>query len=144
MPPQSLPQDEAVQPIKVLVYSTNREVRAQVLAALGRRPAMDLPPVEMVETATEAATIRRMDKGGIDLVILDGEAQPGGMGIARQLKDEIFQCPPTLLLTGRPQDAWLATWSRADAVVPRPLSPYDLARAAAELLRRRLAGAAGR
>lgn len=145
MPPQvQAPQDAATEHLNVLLYSSNREVRAQVVAALGRRPAADLPPVNVIETATEAATIRRMDAGGIDLVILDGEAQPGGMGIARQLKDEIFECPPTLLLTGRPQDAWLATWSRADAVVPRPLSPYVLARAAAELLRRRMAGAAGR
>jgi len=59
------------------------------------------------------------------------------MGIARQLKDEIFACPPILVLIGRPQDAWLATWSRADAVVPHPLEPVALARAVAALLRRR-------
>jgi hypothetical protein len=122
----------------VLVYSSNRDVRAQVINALGRRPAADLPEVTFVETATEPATIAEMDTGHVDLAILDGEAYPGGMGMARQLKDEIFECPPLLVLTGRPQDAWLATWSRADAVVPRPLSPFDLARASAELLRRRL------
>ena len=69
-----------------------------------------------------------MDAGDIDLAILDGEAVPaGGMGIAKQLKDEIFQCPPVLVLTGRPQDAWLATWSRAEAAVPHPLDPIQLA-----------------
>lgn len=125
-------------PINVLVYSSDRDIREQVVTALGRRPAADLPEIAIVETATEPATIRRIDEGDIELVILDGEAYPGGMGIARQLKDEIFRCPPVLVLTGRPQDAWLATWSRADAVVPRPLSAYDLARASAELLRRRL------
>ncbi|MCV7063842.1 hypothetical protein H7I76_33135, partial [Mycolicibacterium vaccae] len=37
-----------------------------------------------------------LDEGGFDLVILDGEAAPvGGMGIAKQLKDEIGHCPPT-------------------------------------------------
>ena len=82
-----------------------------------------------------------MDAGGIDLAVLDGEAVPaGGMGVCRQLKDEIFRCPPILVLTGRPQDAWLATWSRADAVVPRPLDPMVMADAAAALLRQRLAG----
>jgi len=124
----------------VLLYSSNRDVRAQVVEALGRRPAADVPEIVIEQTATEPATIARMDEGGIDLAILDGEAYPGGMGMARQLKDEIFNCPPLLVLTGRPQDAWLATWSRADAVVPRPLSPFDLARAVAELLRARLAG----
>jgi DNA-binding response OmpR family regulator len=61
------------------------------------------------------------------------------MGICRALKDEIFRCPPVLVLTGRPQDAWLATWSRADAVVSHPIDPLVLAEAVAGLLRRRVA-----
>ena len=77
-----------------------------------------------------------MDAGGIALAILDGEAVPaGGMGIAKQLKDEIYHCPPLLVLTGRPQDAWLATWSRADAAVPHPIDPIQLAEAVVALLR---------
>ena len=99
-----------------------------------------MPYVDIVEVATEPAVIRAMDKGGIDLAILDGEAVPaGGMGIARQLKDEIYRCPPILVLTGRPDDAWLATWSRAEAAVSHPIDPRLLADAAATLLRRRLA-----
>jgi DNA-binding response OmpR family regulator len=124
----------------VLVYSDDVNTRAQVRLALGRRLAPDLPPLEYVECATEPAVISRMDQGGIDLAILDGEAVPaGGMGICRQLHDEIFRCPPVLVLTGRPQDAWLATWSRAEAAVPHPLDPIVLADAAARLLRQRLA-----
>jgi hypothetical protein len=61
------------------------------------------------------------------------------MGIARQLKDEIFQCPPVLVITGRPQDAWLATWSRAEAAVSHPIDPIRLAEATADVLRQRLA-----
>ncbi|MEI6621970.1 MAG: hypothetical protein WCP28_08695 [Actinomycetes bacterium] len=126
--------------VKVLVYSDDSITRAQVRRALGRRPAPDLPFAEYVECATEPAVITLMDAGGIDLVILDGEAVPaGGMGIARQLKDEIDPCPPVLLLIGRADDAWLATWSRAEAVVAHPLDPIVLADAAAELLRHRLA-----
>ncbi len=53
--------------------------------------------------------IRQIETDDIDLAILDGEAAPaGGMGLAKQLKDEIAQCPPILVLTGRPDDAWLA------------------------------------
>ena len=71
--------------------------------------------------------------------VLDGEAVPaGGLGIAKQLKDEIFDCPPVLVLTGRPQDAWLATWSRAEAAVPHPLDPIQLAETAVALLRSRV------
>lgn len=127
-------------PLKVLVYSDDRTTRESVRLALGKRPAADLPVVEYVECATEPAVIKTMDKGGIDLAILDGEAVPaGGMGIARQLKDEIFQCPPVLVITGRPQDAWLATWSRAEAAVSHPIDPVRLAEVTADLLRQRLA-----
>ena len=60
------------------------------------------------------------------------------MGVCKQLKDEIYRCPPVLVLIGRPADAWLATWSRADLVVPHPLDPVAVAEAVAELARRRL------
>jgi DNA-binding response OmpR family regulator len=126
--------------LKVLVYSDDRTTRQQVLAALGRRPATDLPALDYVECATEPVVINQADKGRFDLLILDGEAAPaGGMGICRQLKDEIYQCPPILVLVGRPQDAWLATWSRADAVVGHPIDAITLADAVAKLLRRRAA-----
>lgn len=129
--------------LTVLVYSSNALTRESVKLALGRRPAPELPAVQFIECATEPAVITNMDAGGVDLAILDGEAVPsGGMGIARQMKDEIYRCPPMLVLIGRPQDAWLATWSRADAVVAHPIDPLVLAESAATLLRRRVAAGA--
>ncbi|UYM05411.1 Rv3143 family two-component system response regulator [Solicola gregarius] len=123
-------------PLKVLVYSDDSDTRQQVLLALGKRPHPDLPPFEYVECATEPVVIKTMDAGGIDLAILDGEAVPaGGMGVARQLKTEIYRCPPLLVLTGRQQDAWLATWSLADGVVAHPIDPVMLAEAVIELVR---------
>jgi DNA-binding response OmpR family regulator len=125
--------------LRVLVYSDDVNTRQQVILALGRRVHPDLPELQYVEVATEPVVIQNMDAGGIDLAILDGEAVPaGGMGIAKQLKDEIYQCPPLLVLTGRPQDAWLATWSRADAAVPHPIDPIQLAEAVTALLRSRV------
>jgi DNA-binding response OmpR family regulator len=107
--------------------------------AVGRRPAADVPPVEFLECATLPAVIAALDQGGIDACVLDGEAVPaGGMGVCRQIKDEIFHCPPALVLIGRPQDAWLATWSRADAAVTHPVDPVALVGALAGLLRGRL------
>ena len=127
--------------LTVLVYSDDRTAREAVLRALGRRPAPELPALRYIECATMPAVLKAMDAGGVDLAILDGEAVPiGGMGLCRQLKDEIYSCPPVLVITGRPQDAWLATWSRADGVVPRPLDPMVLAETTAALLRQRLAG----
>jgi DNA-binding response OmpR family regulator len=131
---------DAERTLTVLVYSDDANVRASVLTGLGRRPAADLPRCVYVECATEPMVMRKLREGGIDLAVLDGEATPsGGMGIAKRMKTEIFGPPPVLLLTGRPQDAWLATWSQAEAVVPHPLDPMLLAGAAAALLRPRLA-----
>ncbi len=121
----------------VLVYSDDANTREQVRLAVGRRPAPDAPQVEFLECATLPAVLAALDEGGIDACVLDGEAVPaGGMGVCRQIKDEVFRCPPVLLLMGRPQDAWLATWSRADATVTHPVDPVALAEALAGLLRR--------
>ncbi|MFK4068048.1 hypothetical protein [Streptomyces sp. NPDC029674] len=123
----------------VLVYSDNASTREQVRLATGRRPATDVPQVEFVECATPHAVIKELDRGGIDVCVLDGESAPGGMGVCRQIKDEVFQSPPVLLLIGRPQDAWLATWSRAEAAVTLPVDPVEFAAALAALLRTRTA-----
>jgi DNA-binding response OmpR family regulator len=125
--------------LAILVYASDRLTRENVRLALGRKVAADLPPVSVVEVATQPAVLVAMDAGGIDLAILDGEAVPGGMGLCRQLKDEIVRCPPILVLTGRADDAWLATWSRADGVVPHPVDPLRLPTAVAQLLRARVA-----
>jgi DNA-binding response OmpR family regulator len=124
--------------LTILVYSSNRLTRENVRLALGRKVASDLPPISVVEVATQPAVLATMDRGGVDLAILDGEAVPGGMGLCRQLKDEIVRCPPILVLTGRPDDAWLATWSRADGVVAHPVDPLRLPGAVAQLLRARV------
>ncbi|MFD3920088.1 hypothetical protein [Streptomyces sp. NPDC058595] len=124
----------------VLVYSDNASTREQVRTAAGRRPAADLPPVEYIECATMPAVLKQLDRGGVDACVFDGEATPiGGMGLCRQIKDEIFNSPPVLLLMGRPQDAWLATWSRAESAVTLPVDPVDFPEALAALLRTRLA-----
>lgn len=134
------PTASSTRPVRVLLYSSNAATRAHVRQAVGIRPALDLPPVQWEEYATHAAVQAAADAGGQDLLILDGEANPvGGLGICRQLKNEIFRCPPVLVLTGRPQDAWLASWSQADDAVPHPLEPFALASAVVELLRARAA-----
>lgn len=128
----------------VLVYSDDANTREQVRLAAGRKPASDVPPVQYLECATPDAVLAALDKGGIDVCVLDGEAVPaGGMGICRQIKDEIFRCPPVLLLIGRPEDSWLATWSRADGAVTLPVEPAEFAGALAGLLRSRLASNSG-
>jgi CheY-like chemotaxis protein len=126
--------------MKVVVYSHDADTRAEIKLAIGRRPAPDVPEAEIVEVATAPALFRLLDAGGADVMVLDGEAQPaGGMGVCRQAKDEIYDCPPALLVIGRADDQWLATWSRADAVVSHPIDPVALARELAGLMRGRAA-----
>jgi DNA-binding response OmpR family regulator len=130
--------------MKVVVYSHDADTRARVRLAIGRRPASDVPEAEVIDVATHPALIRLLDSGGADVMVLDGEAQPsGGMGVCRQAKDEIYNCPPVLLIIARADDGWLATWSRADAVVSHPIDPAALAEALAGLMRQRAANDAG-
>ena len=114
----------AADSVRIAVYSSNATTRARVISALGRRPFADGPELDFVEVATEPTLIAHLDSGAIDLAILDGESSPaGGMGVAKQAKDELDRCPPILLLVARAADTWLADWSRADAVVSQPLDP---------------------
>lgn len=130
----------------VLVYSDDVHTREQVRMAGGTslvprdgdgsvRAGAETVRLEYVECATLPAVLSTLEQRRIDVCVLDGESAPaGGMGVCRQIKDEIFQCPPVLLLIGRPQDAWLATWSRAEAAVSHPVDPVALADALAGLL----------
>ena len=58
----------------------------------------------------------------------------GGMGLAHELFTELDRRPPVVLLTARPQDHWLAAWSKAEVVVPRPLDPLSLQEGVAKAL----------
>jgi DNA-binding response OmpR family regulator len=141
MTASSVESGDSAQRAAVLLYSNRPEIRALVRRAVGRRPAPDSPRIDWVECATGAQVVEQIDEGEIDLVILDGEAQPtGGMGLARQFKFEIDDCPPVVVVLARKLDGWLASWSLADAVISFPLDPVTAAATVAEQLRRRLAG----
>jgi CheY-like chemotaxis protein len=135
------PAPRSEQPVTVLVYSNSADVRAQVRRAVGRRPAPDVGRIDWVECATNFDLVEQLDEGGIDLLLLDGEAQPtGGMGLARQFKNEYDDCPPIVVLIARRQDGWLASWSLADAVIAFPLDPIQAADVVADQLRRHATG----
>jgi hypothetical protein len=127
--------------LTVLVFSHRPEVREAIISAVGRRPAPDLGRVRYLEASGIAEVLAAADAGGLALAILDGEAQPtGGMGVSRQLKNEIDDCPPIIGTVRRRDDRWLATWSQADAVLVHPLDPLTAAETVADVLRRSLAG----
>lgn len=123
-------------PMTILVFSHRPDVREAIITAVGRRPASDLPRVRYLEAGTIAEVLAAVDAGKADLAILDGEAQPtGGMGLSRQLKNEIDNCPPIIIAVRRKDDRWLATWSQADAVLVHPLDPLAAAETVAEVIR---------
>ncbi len=122
--------------VSVLLYSDDFTTRDAVRVAVGRRPAKDVEVVRWHECATADAVISSVESERFDILILDGEAaKVGGLGLARQLKNEIYECPPIIVLTGRPQDSWLAAWSQADLAVPYPLDPIALTAAVTTLAR---------
>lgn len=138
MPCMTVPTEakSAVTGISVLLYSDDRATRDAVRLGVGRRPAQDVAVESWHECATADAVMLALQEETFDVLILDGEAQPyGGLGVCRQIKNEVFDCPPIMVLIGRPGDGWLAAWSQADAVVAHPLEPADLAESLAGLVR---------
>jgi DNA-binding response OmpR family regulator len=126
----------------VLLYSDDPEVRHRMRLAVGTRPAPDLE-IEFAEAGTYDECVRLLDQYEVDLVVLDGEAAPaGGIGIARQLKDEIDDAPPTCVVIARAADRWLAAYARVDATLAHPLDPVTTGQTIAGLLRKRIGLAA--
>ena len=121
----------------VLLYSDDPEVRDRMRLAIGPQPAPDVS-VRFLEASTSAQTVRLVDNEDVDLLVLDGEAAPaGGLGIARQLKDEVDDAPPCCVVIARAADRWLAAYARVDATLVHPLDPVLTARTVAVLLRER-------
>jgi DNA-binding response OmpR family regulator len=121
----------------VLLYSDDPQVRDRMRLAIGTRPAADLS-VEFVDSSDYQDCLRLIDTYEIDLVVLDGEAVPtGGIGIARQLRDELADCPPIALVIARAADRWLAAYAQVDATLTHPLDPVTTGATVAGLLRQR-------
>ncbi|MEV6929221.1 hypothetical protein AB0M46_32680 [Dactylosporangium sp. NPDC051485] len=119
----------------VLLYSDDPEVRDRMRLAIGTRPAADLT-VKFVDASTYAEVVKLVDTTDIDLLVLDGEATPGGgLGIARQLKDEITDAPPVVLAIARAADRWLASYAKVEGTIMYPLDPVTTGETVSALLR---------
>ncbi|MBZ2195620.1 hypothetical protein [Occultella gossypii] len=136
---EAAPAPQKQETVSVLLYSDDYTTRDAVKVGVGRRASIDTPKITWTDTATPAAVIEHVENNAYDLLILDGEAaKHGGLGLCRTLKSEIYKCPPIMVLIARAQDAWLASWSEADAVVSYPLDPLELQESVADVLRARL------
>jgi DNA-binding response OmpR family regulator len=124
----------------VLLYSDDLKVRDRFRLAVGPRPAADLA-IEFVDASTWEECRRLLDEYEIDLMILDGEATPaGGLGIARQTKDEYADPPPICVVIARAADRWLAAFAQVDATLVYPLDPVTTGQTIAGMLRDRRNG----
>jgi DNA-binding response OmpR family regulator len=124
----------------VLLYSDDPQVRQRMRLAIGNHPAPGLA-VRFLEASTHDEVVRMVDRWRIDLLVLDGEATPaGGIGLARQLKDEFDDCPPTVVVIARAADRWLAAYAKVDATLTHPLDPMTTGQTVAAMLRARGAG----
>jgi DNA-binding response OmpR family regulator len=125
----------------VMLYSDDSAVRDRIRLAIGTRPALDLA-VEFVDAATWEECRILLDKYEIDLMVLDGEASPaGGLGIARQTKDEYATPPPVCVVLARAADRWLAAYAQVDQTLTYPLDPVTTGQTVASMLRARRGGA---
>ena len=124
----------------VLLYSDDPQVRERMRLAIGTHPAPGLA-VHFLEASAHDEVVRMVDRWRIDLLVLDGEATPaGGLGLARQLKDEFDDCPPTVVVIARAADRWLAAYAKVDATLIHPLDPMTTGQTIASMLRARAAG----
>ena len=124
----------------VLLYSDDPAVRDRIRLAIGPRPAADLS-IEFVDASTWEECRRLLDDYEIDLMILDGEAAPaGGLGVARQVKDEYADPPPTCVVIARAADRWLAAFAQVDGTLLYPLDPVTTGQTIAGMLRARRNG----
>src|SRR5262249_21188581 len=110
-------------------------VRDQIRLAIGTHPAPDLS-VRFQDASSYQEVIRLLDEADVDVLVLDGEAQPGGgLGIARQLRDEYSEQPPVAAVIARAADRWLAAYARVDATLIHPLDPITTGEVIAGLIR---------
>lgn len=120
----------------VALYSDNPATRTAMRRAIGRRPSPDVGQVDCVDFSNYRDLVAAVDANTLDVIVLDGEAQPtGGLGIVRQLRDQIAHPPRMIVSVARRQDRWLATWAGVDATLAMPLDPVEVAKVLAEQLR---------
>ncbi|WRS29551.1 hypothetical protein U6G28_08470 [Actinomycetaceae bacterium MB13-C1-2] len=113
--------------VDVVLYSADKDRRRAVIEGVGIKAGKGAPPINWIETATAAGTIAQVKDRVPPVVVLDADApKVGGMAVARDIINELEQEPVIVLLTARPQDKWLATWSGASFTVLAPYAPIDL------------------
>ena len=119
----------------ILLYSDNAKTRRAVRLAVGNAIGMRDVQIQWTEVATAEVAMGEAEASVFDLVICDNEtAKLGGVGLIRQMRNELDWQPVALLIIARQQDAWLGAWSEADGAIMHPIDPFELRQMVAEML----------
>lgn len=121
--------------MRVLVVSEDAKERLRAVSALELH--MD---AEVVEVASAGEVRRLLLEAGerFDVLVVDGDLYPrGGFAVLYDLRAraELEGTPPvpSVVLTAREEDRWLAKWSGTNEVLRKPVDPFELARVVAAL-----------
>lgn len=119
--------------MRVLIVSEHEVVRSRAASMLRSRQG-----VTITEVGTARAAKRLLVDEDFDVLVIDGNLAPqGGFSFLYefhlQAEQKGFTVPPTIVLTARPEDRWLADWARATTTLPKPVDPFAVARTVDEL-----------
>ena len=123
--------------MKVLLVSPNpesRELMGLAVAGISRRLAVRL---QFIEAANGEDGVKTAWRERPDVVVADEIAsRAGAFGLALELRGQMRPFEGVIvILLDRPQDAWLAEWSGADAWFVKPVDPFELGDRVVDLLR---------
>lgn len=127
--------------MKALLISADPELRSLLGVALGSARRATREGWDFLEAANGLDGIRLAWRELPDVVVADEIASgAGAFAVAKDLRGAERPFPGAIIvILARPQDAWLAKWSGADAWFPRPLDPFALSDAVVELTGRPVA-----
>ncbi|MFA9445725.1 response regulator [Egicoccus sp. AB-alg6-2] len=122
--------------MRVLVVAENVGERLRAVSALQLHADAEVTESDSGEHARQEL-LRERD--AYDVVVIDGDLQPrGGFAILYDLRQQAalegFAPLPSLVMTSRKQDAWLADWAGANATMLKPVDPFELSSKVRELV----------
>jgi DNA-binding NarL/FixJ family response regulator len=123
--------------VNVLLVSADPTVReTMALCVRGVRRLAGETDVRIAEASDGVSGMKLAWRDLPDVVVVDEIAsRAGAFAVARDLKGSLPPFPGrVVILLDRPQDAWLARWSGADAWFTKPVNPFDLAETVAGFL----------
>ena len=121
--------------MRVLVVSEDQKERLRAATAL--KLHADAQVVEA--TSGEEARAWLVAEGQqFDVLVVDGDLQPrGGFALLYDLRARAdmgeLTAAPSLVMTAREQDRWLAGWAGANDVMLKPVDPFRLAKRVSSL-----------